>query len=104
MTADIEKAFLNIKVDKADRDSLRLLWATNPFVDNSTVKTYRFCRIVFGVKSLPFLLNGTLRYHLQNYEKTDPLFVQQMIDSLSVDNIVFSTSTLECAYGMYKKG
>ena len=103
MTADIEKAFLNIEVDKADRDSLRFLWATNPFDDNPPVETYQFCRVVFGVKSSPFLLNGTLRYHLQNYEKTDPLFVQQMIDSLYVDDMVFSTSTLECAYGMYEK-
>ena len=103
MTADIEKAFLNIEVDKADRDNLRFLWATNPFDEDPTVETYRFCRVVFGVKSSPFLLNGTLRYHLQNYEKTDPLFVQQMIDSLYVDDMVFSTTTLECAYGMYEK-
>ena len=58
------------------------------------------------ITSSPSLLNGALRYHLQNYEQTDPLFFDQMTDvdrSLYVDNKAFSTSTLECAYGMYEK-
>ena len=42
ITTDIEEAFLNIEVDKTDRDNLRFLWATNPFDENWTVKTYRF--------------------------------------------------------------
>ena len=49
------------------------------------------------------MLHGTLRYHLQKNEENDPLFVQQMIDSLYVDDMVFSTCTLACAYGIYEK-
>ena len=67
MTVDIEKAFLNIEVDKADRDSLRCLWATNPLDDNLTVETYRFCRVVFGVKSSPFLLSGNVKGSLATF-------------------------------------
>ena len=44
LIGDIEKAFLNIGVDKADRDCLRFLW----------LSVYRFCRVVFGLNVRPF--------------------------------------------------
>ena len=66
LIADIEKAFLNIEVDKVDRDCLRFLWLKNVQNANSEIKVYRFCRVVFGLNSSPFLLNTTLRYHFQN--------------------------------------
>ena len=65
IVADIEKAFLNIEVDEKDRDCLKFLWVEDPFDDNSRIVIFRFCRVVFGVNCSPFLLNGTLRTHLQ---------------------------------------
>ena len=66
LIAGIEKAFLNIEVDKVDRDCLRFLWLKNVQNANSEIKVYRFCHVVFGFNSSPFLLNATLRYHFQN--------------------------------------
>ncbi len=60
MTVDIEKAFLNIEVDEQDRDYLRFLWAMDPWAEKPVIERFRFCKVVFGVKSSPFLLNGTL--------------------------------------------
>ncbi len=103
LTADIEQAFLNIEVDSVDRDSLRFLWSTNPFDENAEVQIYRLCRVPFGVRSSPFLLNGTLRYHLQQYRAAEPEFVRNMYDSLYVDDMVFSAGDVESVYGMYER-
>ena len=77
IVADIEKAFSNIEVDRKDRDCLRFLWVKDPLDDNSLIVIFRFCRVVFGVNCSPFLLNRTLRVHLQKYELDDPEFVCQ---------------------------
>ena len=46
ITGDVQKAFLQIKVDPKDRDALRLLWYEN--LDSRTVPQYRFTRVIFG--------------------------------------------------------
>ena len=60
----------------------------DPFVNNSSIVIYRFCRVVFGVNCSLFLLNGTLRVHLQKYELADPEFVAKMLESMCVDDLV----------------
>ena len=55
LVADIEKAFLNVSVDKADRDCLRFLWPDDPNDNKSDVSIYCFCRVVFGLNASPFL-------------------------------------------------
>ena len=40
LIADIEKAFLNIEVDKVDRDCLRFLWLKNVLNANSEIEVY----------------------------------------------------------------
>ena len=51
LVADIKKAFLQISVNKCDRDLLRLLW-----VINKEIVVFRHCRIVFGLTCSPFIL------------------------------------------------
>ena len=46
ITGDIQKAFLQIKVNPEDRDALRLLWYEN--LNSRTVVHYRFTRVIFG--------------------------------------------------------
>ncbi|XP_028410434.1 uncharacterized protein LOC114533050 [Dendronephthya gigantea] len=46
LVADIEKAFLNVEVDKEDRDSLRFLWVNEIASSDREVMVYRFCRVV----------------------------------------------------------
>ena len=87
LVEDIEKAFLNVEVDKEDRDCLRFLWVANP-PDLSQVVAYRFCRVVFGLNGSPFLLNATLRHHIKKYEEGDPNLVSRLLDSFYVDDFV----------------
>ena len=53
LTGDIEKAFLDIEVDSADRDYLRFLWLENVREPCSRIAVYRFCRVVFGLNASP---------------------------------------------------
>jgi hypothetical protein len=71
LMADIEKAFLNISIVPEHRDSLRFMWPANPTSQCSDIDCYRLTRVVFGVNSSPFILNATIRHHLDLYQKSD---------------------------------
>lgn len=63
---------------------------------------YRFCRVVFGVNSSPFLLNATLQYHICQYS-SDPEFVENLLNSLYVDDLVSAEGDLEKCLSLYQK-
>jgi len=71
LIGDIEKAFLNLEVDKEDRDFLRFLWFDDVYDPTSKVVVYRFCCVVFGLNASPFLLNATLRHHISKFKEED---------------------------------
>ncbi|XP_045202541.2 uncharacterized protein LOC123556017 [Mercenaria mercenaria] len=57
MVADIEKAFLQIGLQRDQRDVTRFMWlkeTENPTLEASNIKEYRFCRVPFGIVSSPF--------------------------------------------------
>ena len=86
LIADIEKAFLNISVSEKDRNFLRLLWFKEPENIDSEFEIYRFTRVVFGVTSSPYHLNATLRCHLMKYVEEHPQIVEEVLNSLYVDD------------------
>ena len=99
---DIEKAFLNVGVDKRDRDCLRFLWLENP-PDISKIVVYRYCRVVFGLNASPFLLNATLRHHISKFITIDPEFVKKLIDSFYVDDFVGGGASPSEVADLYSK-
>ncbi|PIC12590.1 hypothetical protein B9Z55_028354 [Caenorhabditis nigoni] len=80
ISADIQKAFLQLELNLEDRDATRFLWVD----DEGKIICYRFKRVPFGLKSSPYLLNATIRLHLS---KQDNLIAKQMIRSTYVDNV-----------------
>ena len=76
VAGDIEKAFLMVSMSKEDRDALRFLWVRNVDDEPPEVVVYRFTRVTFGVSSSPFLLNATIRHHIDSYMEQDPEFVK----------------------------
>ena len=62
---DIQKDFLQIKVDPRDRDALRLLWHEN--LDSRMVRQYRFTRVIFGSGLSPYILAATIQKHVNQY-------------------------------------
>ena len=103
LTGDIEKAFLMISVTPPDRDVLRFLWVDEVLKDAPMIQAYRFTRVVFGVSSSPFLLNATIKHHLEQYSETFPQFIQLFLRSVYVDDLSFGADNDDNAYELYVK-
>ena len=103
LTGDIEKAFHILRVGEDDRDVLRFLWWDDPFSTNRQIKVFRFARVMFGLTSSPFLLNATLKHHLDKYQVDDPDFVSVVGDSMYVDDLAAGADDEESAVTLYSK-
>ena len=101
LTADIEKAFLMISVTERDRDFLRFLWIDDISKVNPDVIILRFARVVFGVSSSPFLLNATIKHHVEKFSSSHPELVKQLLQSIYVDDVVFGDDDEDSAYELY---
>ena len=102
-TSDVAKAFLNMEIAEEHRDVLRMLWIDDIFTDNPHLLVKRFQRVVFGLKPSPFLLNGTVKYHISKYELEDPQFVAQFLASVYVDDLISGNGTVPEAFQFYLK-
>lgn len=102
VTADIEKAFLMIGIEKSDRDMLRFLWFLDPFNIHSEMIHLRFTRLVFGLRPSPAILGEVIRQHCHQFEKEHPKVVQLMNHSLYVDDLISGEETVESAYKLYQ--
>ena len=91
-----------ISVILQDRDVLRFLWVDDVLKDVPSVQTNRFAHVIFGVSSRPFLLNATIKYHLEQYKKCTQ-FVQSFLRSVYVDNVSFGVDDDDNAYELYMK-
>ncbi|XP_037931406.1 uncharacterized protein LOC119666197 [Teleopsis dalmanni] len=103
MSADIEKAFLQISLNQNDRDSHRFLWYKNLRDDNklAEIATYRMARVTFGVTSSPFLLASTMQQHLQGNVEQYGLICDKLKNSFYVDDLIISISTVQEAEYLY---
>ncbi|KAK0423373.1 hypothetical protein QR680_008111 [Steinernema hermaphroditum] len=93
-TADVEKCFLQIGINKPDRDLLRFIvpkdW-NKPFTQEN-LQYYRFCRMNFGTVSSPFLLAAVLKTHL---EKTNTPLDKELLQNTYVDDTIFGAGSIE---------
>ena len=90
LSADIEKAFLQVGLHTQDRDVTRFLWLTNPDDPESEFEVYHFKRVLFGCTSSPFILNSTILFHLQNNVST---VTDDLLRNIYVDNILTSVNS-----------
>ena len=103
IAGDIEKAFLMVSIAAGDRDSLRFLWTSDLQKESPEVTILRFTRVVFGVNCSPFLLNATIKHHIETYRDIDPLFVADFMSSIYVDDVSFGAENEEKGYQLYIK-
>ena len=89
-----------VSVEESDRDMLWFLWVKDIKQEPPEFIVYRFKRVVFGVSSSPFLLNTTVRFHLEKYLKTHEVQVCQLLYSTYVDDIIAGGETEE-AFELY---
>ena len=72
ITADIEKAYLQISVKERLRNLLRFLWFDNPFEKSPSTVKMRFCHVIFGATCLQYLLTSIIQRHDDNNKSLDP--------------------------------
>ena len=64
---------------------------------------YRFTRVVFEVASSPFLLNATVKYHLERYLNSNESTVKHLLRSTYVDDIISVAPSDDEAFALYAK-
>ena len=93
LVANIKQAFLQIEITEDHRDLLRFLCFKNINDVPLTPTTLRFTTVVYGLTSSPFLLNGTIKHHLEKY-MLNPNFmeiIKKLIMNLYVDDSQISS-------------
>ena len=96
LCADMKQAFLQIRMKKEDRDSLRFHWIKDR--DPMQIETYRFTRALFGLNQSPFLLQGTIHQHLDNAkERYDHDLIEKIRREIYVDDVISGGETVEKA-------
>ncbi len=93
VVADIRKAFQMIEIQGIDQFSLLFLW----WEDDSCAKmvVFKHKRVVFGLKSSPFILAAVIEKHLDEVSTEDKELAMKLKKSLYVDNAVTSVDSFE---------
>ncbi len=96
-----EKAFLQVSVASGDRDVLRFLWVDGVQKEPPEIRAFTFTRVVFGVSSGPFLLNATLKHHLEQFSSSHPHLVECLLASTYVDDVITGADTEDETFELY---
>ena len=112
IVADIQKAFLPISLNKADRDVTRFLWIKDltKEIQISNLKIYRFQRVAFGVISSPFPLTATVAHHSKEEEEEEcrqgrerqANIIKDSLNDMYVDNFISGTKDVQRATENYE--
>ena len=104
---DIEKAFLQIGLHPSIRDFVRFLWFQEPSnidfekFENNELTELRFCGVLFGVTSSPFLLFDTIIHHMNKYSTVDKEFVDIFLSPLHVDDLSTGANSVDEAFDFF---
>ena len=92
-----------VSINERDRHSLHFLWTLNSEDNEPEIVTLRFVRVAFGVASSPFLLNATIKHHMELYRDCDPHFVKKFMSSIYVDDVSLGSSNVDDVFELYLK-
>ncbi|EPB65880.1 zinc knuckle, partial [Ancylostoma ceylanicum] len=93
---DPNASISDVHLNEMDRDATRFIWVRDvdlPVTEDNIV-TYRFTRVTFGLNVSPFLLAGTVTYHLHHVVENKEL-AKEIKDNLYVDNLILAARTPE---------
>ena len=65
------------------------------------LRIFRYTRVVFGMSSSPFLLNATVKYHLERFLDSNEATVKRLLRSTCVDDIISGANSDEEAFELY---
>uniref|UniRef100_A0A914DSB9 Integrase catalytic domain-containing protein n=1 Tax=Acrobeloides nanus TaxID=290746 RepID=A0A914DSB9_9BILA len=102
LICDIEKAFHAIGLDERDRKYTRFVWVRDPLKPptKENLVVYQFRYLPFGIVCSPYLLNGTVRKHLE--EINTPLALE-IRNNIYADNVILDTLNEEDALEIYRQ-
>jgi len=69
----------------------------------SQILQYRFCRLPFGLKPSPALLNAVLEKHLAQYEESEPSMFRLLSRSFYADDFIGGKASIQEAKEIYSK-
>ena len=102
ITADIEKAFLQIEINEADRDTLRFLWYDDIDKPDPSIVQFRYRRLLFGLSCSPALLGQTIRHHVGKFEDQSPEVVK-LLSRLYADDLSCGAENREEGLEIYRQ-
>ncbi|XP_064470239.1 uncharacterized protein LOC135384992 [Ornithodoros turicata] len=106
LTADIEKAFLQVEIRKNDRDALRFLWCSEtPRLNEQCpeVECWRMKRVPFGTTASTFLLGATLQQHFKSLLTSDRELASLLLEAFYVDDLLTGAPTVKEALEVVQK-
>ena len=99
LIADINQAFLNVGIADEHKDFLRFLWYD---LEDDSLIVFRFLRVVICLTSSPFLLNATIRHHLEKFSGSqEAKLCETMIRDLYMDDLVTGCDLTEEGKDLY---
>ena len=98
---DFEKAYLRINIDEEQINYLKFLWYRN--LQEESIIKYKFARVIFGVTSSQFILNGTVQTYASKYENIDPELARTVTKHFHVNNLHSVAQSTKEGFEFYKK-
>ncbi|XP_070537458.1 uncharacterized protein [Ptychodera flava] len=101
LTSDIEKAFLQIRLEPYERKFKKFLWLSDPNYIDSEFVTYQFKSVLFGAVCIPFILNAVFKTQME----TDPenQTAPDLKQDIYVDDVISGCSTESEAVQYYEE-
>ena len=103
IVSDIEKEFLQVGLQKNERDVTRFVWLKDhdqPIVNEDTIQEFRFCRVPFGVILSPFLLGATVEADLDSYSSE---ITDKIKNDIYMDNVITGENSVSEATDLYSQ-
>ncbi|KRY21348.1 hypothetical protein T12_9978 [Trichinella patagoniensis] len=98
LQADISKMFLQIGLNEQYRDVCRFLWRSRDVQEAPRI--YRFKMLCLGLSCSPFLAMCVIRHHVKKYQHQFPEAVNEVLENMYVDDLLFSVDEEESASEM----
>ena len=76
ITEDLKQSFLQIRINKDDREAIRFQWIKDREMLDSVVLP--FICLIFGHLLSPFVLEDTIKHHLERYEEGQAQTVMEL--------------------------
>lgn len=90
LTGDIEKMYLQIKIQEQDQKFLRILWRD----DEGKIGVYQFNRLIFGLKPASYIATKCIQQLAEHEERRFPRASQTLKRDLYVDDLLTGADSI----------